>query len=72
MPPLTQQETRTSIYSWWSNSNPLLKGPTINLHAAAKPLMKWMYYRQATNFIRNNQDSPLSATTLEIYASYFP
>jgi hypothetical protein len=72
MPPLTRQETRTSIYSWWSDSNPLLKGPTINLHAAAKPLMKRMYHRQALEFIKKNRGHPLSATTLEIYASYFP
>jgi hypothetical protein len=72
MPPLTRQETRTSVFSWWSDRNPLLKGPTINLHAVAKPLMKFMYHRQALDFIRKNEDSPISATTLEIYASYFP
>jgi hypothetical protein len=71
MPPLTRQETRTSIFSWWSNSNPLLKGPTINLHAAAKPLMKFMFHRQALEFIRQNKGSPLLETTLEIYALYF-
>ncbi|KAF8192741.1 hypothetical protein K438DRAFT_855903 [Mycena galopus ATCC 62051] len=35
---LARQESRPSIYSWWSDSNPGLRGPTINLHAAAKPL----------------------------------
>jgi hypothetical protein len=74
MPPLTRQDTRTSVFSWRSDSNPLLKGPTINLHAVAKPLMKFMYHRQALalEFIGKNQDSPLSMTKLEIYSSYFP
>ncbi|KAJ7913980.1 armadillo-type protein [Mycena leptocephala] len=72
MPPLTRQDSRTSIFSWWSDSNPLLKGPTINLHAAAKPLMKFMHHRQALDLIRKNQGSPLSTTKLEIYSSYFP
>jgi hypothetical protein len=72
MPPLTRQDTHTSIFSWWSDSNPLLKGPTINLHAAAKPLMKFMYYRQALDSIRKNENSPLSTEILEISMSYLP
>jgi hypothetical protein len=72
MPPLTRQDTRTSVFSWWSNSNPLLNGPTVNLHAAAKPLMKWMHHRQALEIIRQNQGSPLSTATLDTYWSYFP
>ncbi|KAJ7850018.1 armadillo-type protein [Mycena olivaceomarginata] len=73
MPPLTRQESRASIYSWWSDSNSLLVyGPTINLHAAAKPLMKLMYHRQALGIIRKNRDSPLTSTILETYSSYFP
>jgi hypothetical protein len=61
-----------SIHSWWSDSNPLLQGPTINLHAAAKPLMRFMYRRQALEFIRKNKGTRLSTTLLEIYSSYFP
>ncbi|KAJ7872107.1 hypothetical protein B0H13DRAFT_2553919 [Mycena leptocephala] len=73
MPPLTRTDTHASIFSWWSDSNSLLRyGPTINLHAVAKPLMRWMYHRQALDFIRKNEDSPLSTETLEIYWSYFP
>jgi hypothetical protein len=72
MPPMTRQDTRTSVFSWWSDSNPLLKGPTINLHAMAKPLMKRMYHRQALEFIRKNEGRPLSMATLETYSSYFP
>ncbi|KAF7360360.1 hypothetical protein MVEN_00765700 [Mycena venus] len=72
MPPLTRQDTRPSIHSWWSDSNPGLRGPTINLHAAAKPLMKLMYHRQVLEFIKKNRGSPLSTTALEKYSSYFP
>ncbi|KAF8192725.1 armadillo-type protein [Mycena galopus ATCC 62051] len=70
--PLARQESRPSIYSWWSDSNPGLKGPTINLHAAAKPLSRFLYHRQALDIIRKNCGSPLSAATLETYSSYFP
>ncbi|KAF7358477.1 hypothetical protein MVEN_00898200 [Mycena venus] len=70
MQPLARQESRLSFLSWWSDSNP--PGPTINLHAAAKPLARFLYHRQALQIIRKNRDSPLSTTTLEIYRGYFP
>ncbi|KAJ7612652.1 armadillo-type protein [Roridomyces roridus] len=71
MPPLQRQETRTSLLSWWSDSNPLVQaGPTINLHAAAKPLMKWMHHQQALGIIEKHNEVPLTAELLEIYASY--
>jgi hypothetical protein len=38
----------------------------------AKPLIKFMYHRQAKEFIRKNGDKPLSIETLEIYMSYLP
>ncbi|KAF7360380.1 hypothetical protein MVEN_00767800 [Mycena venus] len=69
---LTRQDTPPSIHSWWSDSNPRLRGPTINLHAVAKPLMKPMYHRQVLEFIRKNRGSPLSRDALETYSSYFP
>jgi hypothetical protein len=72
MQPLTRQETRMNLFSWWSDRNPGLQGPTINLHAVAKPLLKLMYHRQALGFIRKNRGSPLSAATLEMYSAYFP
>ncbi|KAF7350407.1 hypothetical protein MVEN_01345500 [Mycena venus] len=72
MLPLNRQDTRPSIHSWWSDSNPGLQGPTINLHAAAKPLMRRIYNRQALQLIKKNRGSPLSTTTLEIYLSYLP
>jgi hypothetical protein len=51
--------------------NSLLQdGPTTNLHAVAKPLMK--RHRQAKEVIRNNRGSPLSTAMVEIYSSYFP
>ncbi|KAJ7494180.1 armadillo-type protein [Mycena latifolia] len=68
MPPLTRQQTLESVLSWWSDSNP--PGPTINLHAAAKPLMRLMYRRQALGFVKRNNGVPLAQETLEIYWSY--
>ncbi|KAJ7494132.1 armadillo-type protein [Mycena latifolia] len=70
MPPLTRQRTLESVLSWWSDSNP--PGPTINLHAATKPLMRFMYHRQALGFVKRNHGLPLSPETLEIYWSYLP
>ncbi|KAF7350456.1 hypothetical protein MVEN_01351100 [Mycena venus] len=73
MPPLTRQDTVPSIHSWWSDSNSaVVHGPTINIHAVVKPLLKRMYHRQALQFIKKNRGSPLSKATLEIYSSYFP
>jgi hypothetical protein len=73
MPPLTRTDTRASIFSWWSDSNSLLRyGPTINLHAVAKPLIKLMYHRQAMEFIKKNRFRRLSTEMLEIYWSYLP
>ncbi|KAJ7476519.1 hypothetical protein FB451DRAFT_245123 [Mycena latifolia] len=68
MPSLTRQQTLESLRSWWSDSNP--PGPTINLHAAAKPLMRLMYHRQAMEFVRKNRYAPLSPESLGIYADY--
>ncbi|KAJ7226175.1 hypothetical protein C8J57DRAFT_1585978 [Mycena rebaudengoi] len=68
--PLTRQQTLGSLRSWWSDSNPNLHGPTINLHTVAKLLMKVLYDRQAMEFIENNRGTPLSAMTGEIYGSY--
>ncbi|KAJ6493755.1 armadillo-type protein [Mycena vulgaris] len=68
MQPLTRQRTPASIHSWWSDSNPT--GPNINLHVAAKPLMAFMYHRQASAYIRKNRSNPLSKEILEAYTSY--
>ncbi|KAJ7448805.1 armadillo-type protein [Mycena latifolia] len=68
MHPLTRQPTLDSVLSWWSDSNPV--GPTISIHAAAKPLMRRMYHRDALAFIRKNHDIPLTNETLQIYSSY--
>ncbi|KAF8196698.1 armadillo-type protein [Mycena galopus ATCC 62051] len=70
--PLARQETRASILSWWSDSNLGLKGPTINLHAAAKPLARFLYHRQALDIIRKNRYFALTPSILDIYSSYFP
>ncbi|KAJ7479254.1 armadillo-type protein [Mycena latifolia] len=66
--PLTRQPTLDSIRSWWSDRNP--PGPNINLHAAAKPLMRLMYHRDAVAFIAKNRGTSLSGKNMEIYSSY--
>ncbi|KAJ7113281.1 armadillo-type protein [Mycena crocata] len=68
MPPFNRQDTLESVRSWWSDSN--LPGATIDLHAATKPLMRWMYHRQALDFIRQNHELRLSGEILEICGSY--
>ncbi|KAJ7161918.1 armadillo-type protein [Mycena crocata] len=68
MTPLARQVTHESLLSWWSDSNP--PGATFSLHAAAKPLMKWMYHRDVLKFIKHQQRVPLSVETMEIYSSY--
>ncbi|KAK7033417.1 hypothetical protein R3P38DRAFT_3352554 [Favolaschia claudopus] len=71
--PLTRRTTRSSIHSWWSDSNPNLQGPaTINLHSAAKPLMRFLHHRQAVDIIKKNRFGPLTDELLDIYASYLP
>ncbi|KAJ6569291.1 armadillo-type protein [Mycena capillaripes] len=70
MPPLARQQTHTSIHSWWSNSNPGLQGPTINLHSVAKPLMRFMYHQQAVKFIKANGGSLLSREVVDIFSAY--
>ncbi|KAJ7754809.1 armadillo-type protein [Mycena metata] len=73
MPPLTSSPTHASIHSWWSDSNPALQGPTINLHAVTKPLLRIMYHRQALNFIKTNRFVPLlKEGVLSTLSSYLP
>ncbi|KAJ6564933.1 hypothetical protein DFH09DRAFT_1278770 [Mycena vulgaris] len=60
--------TRESILSWRSDSNPT--GPNINLHAAAKPVIKFLYHRQALGYIAKNRGAPSSKETLESCSSY--
>ncbi|KAK7043506.1 armadillo-type protein [Favolaschia claudopus] len=57
-----------SIYSWWSDSMSI--GPTISIHAAARPLMRLMYHRQVRSFIKRTQDTRLSPDLMEICLSY--
>ncbi|KAJ6517013.1 armadillo-type protein [Mycena vulgaris] len=68
MSSLARQRTLESVRSWWSDSNPT--GPNINLHALAKPLMKFMYHRQALDYIAEHDGKSLSRDDMEIYASY--
>ncbi|KAJ6585867.1 armadillo-type protein [Mycena capillaripes] len=70
MQPLARQQNRTSLHSWWSDSNPGLHGPTINIHTMAKPLIRFLYHRQAVQFIRRNAGIHLTPTVLEIFSTY--
>ncbi|KAJ7479050.1 armadillo-type protein [Mycena latifolia] len=65
---LTRQPTRDTLRSWWSDRNPL--GPNIDLHAAAKPLMRFMYRRDVLALIARTRGTPLSSEDMEIYSSY--
>ncbi|KAJ7767796.1 armadillo-type protein [Mycena metata] len=67
MPPLTRQRTPQSLHSEWSRNS---LGATISIHAIAKPLMKVMYHRAVLDLIKRQQGVPLSAETMQIYASY--
>ncbi|KAJ7628229.1 hypothetical protein DFH06DRAFT_723965 [Mycena polygramma] len=68
MASLSRPPTPQSTHSWWSDRNSI--GPTISIHAAAKPLMRLMYHEQVRSFMRNNRDIPLSRATMEICFSY--
>ncbi|KAJ7224886.1 armadillo-type protein [Mycena rebaudengoi] len=68
MPRLARQPTRESYFSYWSDSNSRrIANP---IHAAAKPLTKFMYHLDVRNFIKRQRGIPLSAETMEIYSSY--
>ncbi|KAJ7493904.1 armadillo-type protein [Mycena latifolia] len=68
MHPLTRQPTPASVLSYWSDRNSA--GPTISLHAAAKPLMRFLYHREALDFIRRCRSAPLSSEDMQIFSSY--
>ncbi|KAJ7018920.1 hypothetical protein C8F04DRAFT_1198330 [Mycena alexandri] len=68
MPPLTHSNTAQSTHSWWSDRNPA--GPTISIHATAKPLMRIMYHSQARTFIRRNHNVAVSPAVMDVYLGY--
>jgi hypothetical protein len=57
-----------STYSWWSDRNSV--GPTISIHAMAKPLIRLMYHSQVRTFIKKNRGIALSEATMQICFSY--
>ncbi|KAJ7633209.1 hypothetical protein FB45DRAFT_523675 [Roridomyces roridus] len=63
-------QSRVSLFSWWSDSNPGLNGPTVNLHTITKPLLRLMYHRQAIEYILVNDDKALTQAMLDIFSSY--
>ncbi|KAF7294053.1 hypothetical protein MKEN_01451700 [Mycena kentingensis (nom. inval.)] len=72
MLPLTRTPTRSSIFSFWSDSNSLVTaGATMNLHSVAKPLMRLLYHRQAKRYIQATQGwDDLSEDNLDVYMAY--
>ncbi|KAJ6452789.1 armadillo-type protein [Mycena sanguinolenta] len=64
------QPLRTSIFSWWSDINPGLRGPTIILHAATKLLLRFTYHRRAVAFIHRNRHAALSSESMDVLSSY--
>ncbi|KAJ7633206.1 hypothetical protein FB45DRAFT_914604 [Roridomyces roridus] len=63
-------QSQVSLLSWWSDSNPGLNGPTINLHTITKPLVRLMYHRQALEYIRVNNERSLTEAMFDIFSSY--
>ncbi|KAJ7758288.1 hypothetical protein B0H16DRAFT_649610 [Mycena metata] len=68
MSQLRRSSTPRSIHSYWTDSASIR--PSFPIHALAKPLSKFMYQRQAAGIIAQNAESPLSAETAEILATY--
>ncbi|KAF7333302.1 hypothetical protein MSAN_02425300 [Mycena sanguinolenta] len=62
-----RERTLESVLSWWSDNN--TTGATINIHAAAKPLMRFLYHRAVLDFIAKPRDV-LTIDDMEIYSSY--
>ncbi|KAJ7120196.1 armadillo-type protein [Mycena epipterygia] len=62
---LRRWPTRESIHSWWSDSNSL--GATIPLHTLSKPLLKYLYHRQALGIMT---PSPLTAAKVDLLTTY--
>ncbi|KAJ7643574.1 hypothetical protein FB45DRAFT_1052518 [Roridomyces roridus] len=62
-----RDQSQVSLLSWWSDSNPGLKGP---MHTMTKPLLWLMYHRQALEYIRLNSHKPLTEAMLDILSSY--
>ncbi|KAK7036145.1 hypothetical protein R3P38DRAFT_2518051, partial [Favolaschia claudopus] len=64
-----------SIHSWWSDSNSL--GPTIPLHAFAKPLARFLHHRQVIALLQvkvdrcdSDLDAPLSWELFNLLTIY--
>ncbi|KAF7369624.1 hypothetical protein MVEN_00293200 [Mycena venus] len=68
MPQLTRQVSPQSIHSDWSDSKP--PGATISIHAVAKPLMRLMYHQQASKYMKQDRDLPLSRENINMYLSW--
>ncbi|KAJ7454595.1 armadillo-type protein [Mycena galericulata] len=65
---LRRHPTTGSLLSWWSDSNP--PGATIPLHTLTKPLLKYMYHRQALDLIKKDEGLPISPEKLETLTTY--
>ncbi|KAF7291243.1 hypothetical protein MIND_01268000 [Mycena indigotica] len=70
MPPLSRVLSAPSVHSWWSDSNPT--GASLNLHAAAKPLLRFMYANEVFKLMEAHPSwaTALTDNILNIYLSY--
>ncbi|KAF7369622.1 hypothetical protein MVEN_00293000 [Mycena venus] len=62
------QVSPQSIHSDWSDSKP--PGATISIHAVAKPLMRLMYHQQASKYMKQDRNLPLSRENVNMYLSW--
>jgi hypothetical protein len=53
---------------WWSDRD--IPGPTIDLHAAAKPLKGLMYHWAALSFLKKKDGGLLRRSDMEVLSSY--
>ncbi|KAF7288898.1 hypothetical protein MIND_01405800 [Mycena indigotica] len=67
MPPLARSATIPSIHSNWSAAG---GGASINIHAIAKPLMRFMYDREVKKLIAAHGDHDLTRDMLDAFLSY--
>ncbi|KAK6971722.1 hypothetical protein R3P38DRAFT_714554 [Favolaschia claudopus] len=62
------QESPPSLLSYWSDN--MSVGPNLPLHTLSKPAIRYLYRSQVRNFIKTNENNPLSEEMMEIFESY--
>ncbi|KAK7000294.1 hypothetical protein R3P38DRAFT_1844092 [Favolaschia claudopus] len=62
------QESPPSLLSYWSDN--MSVGPNLPLHTLSKPAIRYLYRSQVRNYIKTNENNPLSEEMMEIFESY--